>query len=145
MKFISILRDLFIILLIGTFCFFVFYALGKNPIELISLLLVGLYMIFMHKKNQPILIAILITLSILAIIILTGFSNNIINIIFLSIIFLLTITVNLFNPKEERFKNYTSTKIKKVTNSSKIVSEIKREKSIIKEFKESDHDKFMPK
>ncbi|MEH1009460.1 hypothetical protein VDP25_17105 [Winogradskyella sp. ECml5-4] len=162
MKIILIIRDIFAIVLISFLTYFFFLYLGKDLlnlgnrqikfyIELISILLIGIYMYSMHKKNSTVLTAMLITLSVFALTVLTGISGNILNIIFLALIFLFTIVINLFkyNSEKEIEENYKQTqspvKIKKANDSSKIISELKKEISIKKEFEKSDHNKFMPK
>ena len=91
-----------------------------------------------------------IIFSIIAIVIL--FQNSLIfglicAIILLSIIaipFILKKT-NSKEIKEKEIKRKESIEVKKTSNSSEIISELKKEKFVTKNFKESDHSKFMPK
>ncbi|WP_424000869.1 hypothetical protein [Maribacter sp. IgM3_T14_3] len=89
--------------------------------------------------------------SVLAIVIL--FQNSLVFGIISATILLAFITIPLFtfqkkHPKKIAgltSKNKVPIEVKKTSNSSDIISELKKEKVVTKEFKESDHSKFMPK
>lgn len=113
MKTLSILRDLLALILISFLTYFLFVHTGKDIlrlgyrqiqffIELTSIIVVGIYMYSMHKKNPTILTVMLVALSIFAFTILIGISGNILNIVFLVLVLLLTITINLFKYNSDK-------------------------------------------